>query len=149
MARLSEHVAEWMKIAELIAIGNFRQVKDDGPDVMSSESDSENEDHGEEIPDTSAYTSEIIGEDGKRKMDPVKLTRHQAAVQRAQYQAVSTKVTPITTPVNSDDEDEMTKDQKRFLASAKRRASRAGGQGTDTSSGETDTRVARRHPSKT
>jgi hypothetical protein len=55
----------------------------------------------------------------------------------------------ITTPVNSDDEDEMTEDQKLFLASAKRRASRAGGQGTATSSGETDTCVARRHFSKT
>jgi hypothetical protein len=55
----------------------------------------------------------------------------------------------FTTPVNSEDEDEMTEDQKRYLASAKRRASRAGGQGTATSPGETDTRVARRHPSKT
>jgi hypothetical protein len=70
-------------------------------------------------------------------------------VQKAQYQAVSTKVTPVTTPVNSDDEDETTEDQKRHLASAKRRVSRAGGQGTATSSGETDTRVARRHTSKT
>jgi hypothetical protein len=38
---LSEHVAEWTKIAELIAVGSFKQVKEDGPDVMNSESDSE------------------------------------------------------------------------------------------------------------
>jgi hypothetical protein len=91
----------------------------------------------------------MIGEDGKRKMDPVKLTRHQVAVQKAQYQAVSTKVTPITTPMNSDDEDEMTEDQKRYLTSAKRRASRAGVQSTSASSGKKDTRAVRPHLSKT
>jgi hypothetical protein len=35
----------------------------------------QNGDHGEEIEDTSAYTSEMIGEDGKKKMDPVELSR--------------------------------------------------------------------------
>jgi hypothetical protein len=44
---LSDHVAEWMKTAEVITVGSFRQVKEDGPDVMNSESDSENSDHGE------------------------------------------------------------------------------------------------------
>jgi hypothetical protein len=146
---LSEHVAEWMKVAELIAVGSFRQVKEDGRDVMSSESDSENSDHGEQWEDRERFTSEMIGEDGKRIMCPVKLSRHQVAVQMAQHKDATTKVTPVTTPVNSDDEEEMTEDQKRYLASAKRRASRAGGQGTATGLGKTHTRVSRSHPSKT
>jgi hypothetical protein len=68
-----------------------------------------------------------------------------------------------STPVNSDNEDqeEMTEDQKRHLASAKRRVAksgRAGGQATrgksrssqmDAGSGSTDTRVEGGHPSKT
>jgi hypothetical protein len=68
----------------------------------------------------------------------------------------------VSTPVNSDNEDqeEMTEDQKRYLASAKRRAAksgRAGGQAIGgescssqmaASSGSTDTRVTGGHPSK-
>jgi hypothetical protein len=34
---LDDHVAEWMKLAELIAVGGFRQVKEDGRDVCDSE----------------------------------------------------------------------------------------------------------------
>jgi hypothetical protein len=47
---LSEHVAEWMNQAELIAVGGFRQVLEDRPDKWSSESDSENSDHGDVFP---------------------------------------------------------------------------------------------------
>jgi hypothetical protein len=127
---------EWPGLSDHVA-------EEDGPDVMSSESDSENSDHGEQWEDREMFTSEMIGEDGKRIMGPVKLSRHGAA------QGHLHEGTPITTPVNSDDEEEMTEDQKRYLASAIRRASRAGGQGTATGSGKTDTRVARSHASKT
>jgi hypothetical protein len=54
----------------------------------------------------------MIGEDGRKKRGPVMLSRHQVAIQMAQHKAASTKGTPITTPVNSDDEDEMTEDQR-------------------------------------
>jgi hypothetical protein len=59
---------------ELIAIGSFRQVKEDGPDVASSESDPENSDHGEAWEDTDVYMANMIGPDGKKITGPVKLT---------------------------------------------------------------------------
>jgi hypothetical protein len=42
---------EWMTTALQIATGSRRQVPEDGPDVMNSESDSDNEQHGDEIQD--------------------------------------------------------------------------------------------------
>jgi hypothetical protein len=57
---LSERVADWMKQAELIAVGGFRQVLEDGPDVCSSESDSENSDHGDVFPLEDMFTPGMI-----------------------------------------------------------------------------------------
>jgi hypothetical protein len=78
---LSENVAEWMHKAEQIAIGSFRQVLENGPDVSNSESDSENSDHGEELEDI--YTPEMLDNEGKPKSGPIKLTPQEAAWQRA------------------------------------------------------------------
>jgi hypothetical protein len=74
-----------MKQAELIAVGGFHQVLEDVPDKGSSESDSENSDHGDVYQLEYMYTSDMIGPDGKLLQGgPVKLRAEQAAAQRAQ-----------------------------------------------------------------
>jgi hypothetical protein len=78
---LSENVVEWMPKAEQIAIGSFKQVLENGPDVCNSESDSENSDHGDVLEDT--YTAEMLDGEGNRKSGPKNLTAREAAWQRA------------------------------------------------------------------
>jgi hypothetical protein len=112
-------MAEWMKTAELIPIGSFRQVKEDGSDIGSSESDSENSDHGETWEDKDAYTPNMIGPDGKTISGPVVLTPEQVTTQRAQ----------------------------RTVSQSSSGRERC--QDTAADPGKTDTRVARVHPSKT
>jgi hypothetical protein len=81
---LAENVKIWMEDARLIAVGGYRRVLENGPDVCDSESDSENSDHGEEIPYTSAYTAEMLDEDGKPKNGgPQRLSEEQVRAQRA------------------------------------------------------------------
>jgi hypothetical protein len=48
----------WMHAAKQISIGGRRQVLEDGADACDSESDSENEDHGEVL--SGMYTSQIL-----------------------------------------------------------------------------------------
>jgi hypothetical protein len=72
-----------MHTAAQVSIGGRRQIKEDGNDVCDSQSDSENEEHGEEL--TGMYTSEIpIGKDG-RPVDSglCRVTPGQASAQRA------------------------------------------------------------------
>jgi hypothetical protein len=72
-----------MEDVRQIAIGGYKQVQENGPDVCDSESDSENSDHGENIPVESMYTAELIGEDAKRKHGgPPKRSANQAFVLR-------------------------------------------------------------------
>jgi hypothetical protein len=47
----TEKLDEWMTTASQIAIGSRKQVPQNGPDVMNSERDSDNEQHGDEILD--------------------------------------------------------------------------------------------------
>jgi hypothetical protein len=49
--RNGEKIYEWMRTASQIATWNRRQVIENGPDVMNSESDSDNEQHEDEILD--------------------------------------------------------------------------------------------------
>jgi hypothetical protein len=47
----TEKLDEWMTTTSQIATGNRRPVPENGPDVMNSESDSDEEQHGDEILD--------------------------------------------------------------------------------------------------
>jgi hypothetical protein len=47
----------WMRTAAQIATGGRRQVLENGADTCNSESDSENEEHGEEL--KGAYTADV------------------------------------------------------------------------------------------
>jgi hypothetical protein len=171
---LADKVKIWMEDARLIAVGRYKQVLENGLDKCSSESDSENSDHGEEMSHESMYTPEMLGPDGNPKNGgPQKLSNTQVlALRSAARSAPSSRGpsipgTPSTsrgrkygkevssrlpTPLNSDNEDDaddMTEDQKGCLASAKRRAGRAGGRVTVAGSEKTDAGVARSHSSKT
>jgi hypothetical protein len=164
---LSENVVEWMYKAEQIAIGSFKQVLENGPDVCNSEGDSENSDHGEEL--EGAYTPEMPDKDGKPKSSPKMLTAQEAAWQRAVAKRKKSQVElpsppPMATYLESSDSGsepgtmiELRK-VKRLGTKGPRPArsipvdtnqGRAGGLGTAGGSGQKDTRVARSHPSKT
>jgi hypothetical protein len=52
---LETNAATWMQDAKRIAIGNYRQVLEDGPDKCDSESDNEYSDHGEKWPDSEMH----------------------------------------------------------------------------------------------
>jgi hypothetical protein len=77
----------WVEEGKQVAVSGYKQVLEDGPDVCNSESDSENSDHGEEFPDSNMFTPEMLGQDGKRIMDPQKLTPEQAERQRTAARA--------------------------------------------------------------
>jgi hypothetical protein len=62
---LAANAASWMQDAKRIAIGNYRQVLEDGPDTCDSESDNEYSDHGEKWPDSEMYTPDMMNEEGK------------------------------------------------------------------------------------
>jgi hypothetical protein len=63
----AEKVREWMEEARLIAVGGYKRVLENGPDVPDQERDSEHSDHGQEIAVDNMSTPEMIGEDGKPK----------------------------------------------------------------------------------
>jgi hypothetical protein len=74
---IANKVPEWMHTAKEISIGGRRQVLEDGHDVCDSESDSENEGHGDEL--TGMYTSEIpVDEKGRPVSSAYKLSTDQA-----------------------------------------------------------------------
>jgi hypothetical protein len=135
-----------MNMTNEISIGGRRQVLKDGADVCNSESDSENEDHGETL--TGCYVGIPLDDQGHPLSASYKLSEQQAAALRWEAQqskgfAVSTVQAfavgaqlPTThslplreeklTPMNSDDEPGyLTEDQKRAQASALRKAQRA------------------------
>jgi hypothetical protein len=71
-----------MEDVRQIAVADYKQVQENGPDVCDSESHSEHSDHGEDIPVNNMYTSELVGVDGKPK-GPQMLTPTQAVALRA------------------------------------------------------------------
>jgi hypothetical protein len=75
-------VAEWMATASQIATGYRRQVPENGPDVMNSESDSDNEQHGDVILD--GYKVISVNADG----DPIG-TEHRMETSQGDGEAAS------------------------------------------------------------
>jgi hypothetical protein len=141
--KMSEMVPIWMCTAERIATGNRRRVPEDGPDTWNSDDEAEKDvepdvEHG-------AYTAEM-----DPKLGPKTISAQEAARQRAVANALkaslastsgttstadgssdfrnsivssrvsSPQATRQSTPVHSEDEDEMTEDQKRAVAHAKK-----------------------------
>jgi hypothetical protein len=133
--KMSELVPSWMCTAERIATGSRRRVPEDGPDTWNS-GDEATEDT---VPDEEkgAYTAEM-----DPKLGPKTLSAHEAARQQAVANALKlsqssgcTTLSPDVspdfgnsivssqvsspqssrrpTPVNSDDDDGMTEDQRR------------------------------------
>jgi hypothetical protein len=77
-----EKVSLWMHTAAQVSIGGRRQVLEDGPDVCNSESDSDNEDHGDKL--TGMYTSAVpLDSNGHPMTSACKVTPEQAAAARA------------------------------------------------------------------
>jgi hypothetical protein len=54
---IADKVQVWMHTASQVSTGGRKQVLESGPDVCNSESDSENEDHGEVL--SGMYTADI------------------------------------------------------------------------------------------
>jgi hypothetical protein len=85
-----------MEDARQIAVGAYRRVLENGPDRCDSESDLEHSDHGEEIPFSSAYTPDMLNEDGKPKkggrqpLSKAQVLGLRAVAQRAPSQVEST-----------------------------------------------------------
>jgi hypothetical protein len=119
-----------------------------GPDVCNSESGSENSDHGEQWTYKQMSTANMLGPNGKSTNGgPQMLSEEQVRAQRAtaasyvpdlvestkQAQKAAGSCEPTTqasttsrppTPLNSDEDDDMIEDQKRFLATAIRRSAK-------------------------
>jgi hypothetical protein len=140
-----DKVPLWMNTAKEISIGGRRQDLEDEADVCNSESDSKNEEHGEEL--TGCYVGPPVDEHGNQLSASYKLSEQQAAALRWESQqskgfAVSTiqdsaagtqmptiRSLPLReeklTPLNSDDEQVPRTEQKSAQASAWRKAQKA------------------------
>jgi hypothetical protein len=73
-----------MNMANEISIGGRRKVLEDGADVCNSESDSENEDHGEVL--TGCYLGIPLDDQGNPLSASYKLSEQQAVVLRWEAQ---------------------------------------------------------------
>jgi hypothetical protein len=98
---ISEKVSLWMHTAAQVSTGGRKQVLEDGRDVCNSESDSENEDHGEEL--TGMYTADIPLDSQGRPVDSrYKLSESQANALRAQAVESSRPTTQASTAGSSE-----------------------------------------------
>jgi hypothetical protein len=80
---IADKVQVWMHTAAHVSTGGRRQVLENGPDVCDSESDSENEDHGEVL--SGMYTANIPLDSKGQPIDArYKLSAEQASALRAQ-----------------------------------------------------------------
>jgi hypothetical protein len=88
----AEKVAKWMNTADLISVGGRIQVVEEGPDTCNSESDSNNEDHGEKL--EGAYKGIPVDSHG----DPIgsghEMTNEQANMARAASRQASCSAPP-------------------------------------------------------
>jgi hypothetical protein len=129
-----------MSTASQIATGWRRQVPEDGPDVINSESDSDNEQHGYVLMD--AYRGIPTDSNGDPKGSAHKMENSHTDLVRRQARdtsrAVSSPCSQVSrmdppppppaykrkaTPLNSDEDDQvMSEDQKRCLKYAKKKA---------------------------
>jgi hypothetical protein len=121
-------IKEWMITAARVATGSRRRVLEDGPDVMNSDDeDSKKEEHGDKL--TGMYAN------GCSSFDQARLTEQQAQAQRASATFSGSmslpapeperKPTPLTSPVNSDDEGGMSENQCRWVNLGNKMANRA------------------------
>jgi hypothetical protein len=125
-------LADWIFTTRFRS-GGRRQVLEDGRDVCHSESDSENEEHGDVL--IGAYKGAPVDKDGNPIGTAHKLANEQANAMRAsarcseEFQGSFIQSPPerarSPTPVNSDDDGFPTEDQKRQQASALRKAQKA------------------------
>jgi hypothetical protein len=130
-------IDEWMSTASQIATGGRRQVPEDGPDVINSESDSDNEQREDLL--TGAYIGVSTDSHGDPKGSAQHLENRQADLLRLQARGasgVSSQASKMdqppthekkATPMNSDNDyqEAMTEDQKRAQKGANRRARKA------------------------
>jgi hypothetical protein len=174
---IRDKVPLWMHTAAQISTGGRRQVLEDGPDVCNSESDSDNEDHGEKL--TGMYIGVPLDSEGRPLDASYKLTSEQAAAQRARYAQASASTPPASAPAPTPQGKRTKKGKKaapekasqsehpmttRSIAKVSpeestqeqpgpkkksKKASRAGGLRPAAGSGLTDTRVAQSNPSQT
>jgi hypothetical protein len=134
----AELVPQWMCLAERVATGSRPRVLEDGPDTLNS--DEEAKEDVEADVEKGMYTAEMDPDLG-----PKMLTAQEASHQRAIANALKATRSDFTTssspevssdfgnsiasspqstrhptPLNSDNEDEMTEDQKRAVNHAKK-----------------------------
>jgi hypothetical protein len=81
---IADKVPQWMHTAKEISIGGRGQVLEDGNDVCNSESDSENEEHGDEL--TGCYKGIPVDDQGNPLSAAYKLSPGQAAALRWEAQ---------------------------------------------------------------
>jgi hypothetical protein len=62
-----------MEDAKRIAVGNDRQVLEEGPDVCGSESDAEYSDRGEKWEDSEMYTQDMLNEKWREDLTRARL----------------------------------------------------------------------------
>jgi hypothetical protein len=128
-------IDEWMSTASQIATGGRRQVPEDGPDVINSESDSDNEQHGDQL--TGAYIGTETDSNGDPKGSTPRMENSYADLVRLQARGASSTVStscpqapppappPVqerkVTPLNSDDDAQpLLYDQEREIGHAKK-----------------------------
>jgi hypothetical protein len=139
--KMAEAVPIWRCTAERIATGSRRRVPEDGPDTWHSDDEATEDVEADKL--TGMYTAEM-----DPKLGPKTLSASEAAHQRSAAQALkeymssrfSTSTGDVSsdfgnsiinspqssrklTPVNSDNEDEMTEDQKKLLKHPKKSSS--------------------------
>jgi hypothetical protein len=140
-----------MEGARRIAVASYRQVLEDGPDVCSSESDSENSDHGENWSFADMYPPDMLDEDGKPKNGgPQRLSAAQVLQLRVaaqctlgtakpttqaekllagcQHPTTQAQKRPLASPNLDDDPSGVPKKKIKRKSPAKRSQGRAGGQ---------------------
>jgi hypothetical protein len=122
--------------AKRIAVVGYRQVLEDGPDMCDSESDSDHSDNGEDWSYADMYTPGMLGPHGKPKTGgPQQLSAAQTNARRAAAKLTASQLmvsdeftspqatTRPPTQLNPDEEE-----SPKYLAPAKWKKGRAGGQ---------------------
>jgi hypothetical protein len=135
---LAAKVPGWLAVSRQVATGNRRRVLEDGADVANSSDEDDPKMKPDEL--TGMYTAEMDPKAGPKTLSQAEAARQRAAG-RAWKDQVSLskpketplalpapeqerKPTPLTSPVNSDDEG-MSEDQRRKVETAKRMSARA------------------------
>jgi hypothetical protein len=133
----AELVPQWMCLAERAAIGSRPRVLEDGPDTPNSDDEAKEDVKADEL--TGMYTSEMDPKLGPKTLSPQEAARQRATAQASRDaekltsspSRFTTSSTPEvssdfgnsivnsaqssrqSTPMNSDNEDDLTEDQKR------------------------------------